>query len=206
MIRVKICGLTRPEDALAAAEAGAWAIGLIFARESPRFINAKQALAVINVLPKKVLRVGVFQNQSAEVIRRVEEEVPLDLIQLHGHESDELCVVVGKERCIKAVVLLDEPSVDRVARFSSDFLLVDRPRGSASHPAVPWNLAARLAKKREKTILAGGLSAENVGEAIRQVEPWGVDVSSGVEASPGVKDAEKIRAFIGAVRQAEARA
>jgi len=195
VIRVKICGITRPEDGLAAAEAGAWAIGLVFARESPRFVNAKQALAITDALPKTVLRVGVFQNQSLDVISRVEREVPLDLIQLHGHEKDEQCLAVGRARCIKAVVLLDAPSVDRVARFSSDFLLVDRPRGSA-HPTAPWKLAAQLAAKREKTLLAGGLTPENVAEAIREVKPWGVDVASGVERSPGVKDPRLIRAFV----------
>lgn len=199
MTKVKICGITRPEDGLAAAEAGAWAIGLVFARESPRFINAKQALAILEVLPKTVLRVGVFQNQSMDVITRVEREVPLDLIQLHGHEKDEQCLAVGRERCMKAVVLLDEPSVERVARYSSDFLLVDRPRASADQPTAPWKLAARLAKMREKTLLAGGLTPENVADAIGEVQPWGVDVSSGVEKSPGIKDPERVRAFIKAV-------
>ena len=200
MIRVKICGVTRPEDAVAAAEAGAWAIGLIFARESPRFVDAKQALAITDALPKTVLRVGVFQNQSMDVISRVEREVPLDLIQLHGHEKDEQCLAVGKVRCIKAVVLLDAPSVDRVAKFSSDFLLVDRPRGSADQPTAPWKLAAQLAAKREKTLLAGGLTPENVAEAVREVKPWGVDVAGGVERSPGVKDHDRIKAFIQAAR------
>lgn len=205
MTRVKICGITRPEDGRAAAEAGAWAIGLVFSPKSPRFVTARQALAVIDALPKGVLRVGVFLNQSMAVIRRVEAEVPLDLIQLHGSESDEQCRAVGKERCIKAVALRDEESVERARKCSADILLADRPRSvgpAGDSQEARWKLTEELARKRPKTLLAGGL-AENAADAIRVVKPWGLDASSGLEISAGVKDPKLIRAFLDAVRQAD---
>lgn len=213
MTRVKICGVTRPEDARAAADAGVWAIGLMFIPQSPRRLSARQALAVTDALPKGVLRVGVFMDQSLEEIRRLEAEIPLDLIQLHGREPKELCLEVGRERCLRAVVLDGASSVDAALEYPCEFLLIDRPLDAASQPlqssypqrkeSVHWELAKRLVGRKAKTLLADRLNPQNVADAVRAVNPWGVDVSSGLEASAGVKDHKLIGAFMKAVRAAD---
>ncbi|MFH1723368.1 MAG: indole-3-glycerol phosphate synthase TrpC [Elusimicrobiota bacterium] len=201
MARVKICGLTRPDDACAAAELGAWAVGLIFAPGSARRVSVEAARRVTALLPEKVLRVGVFLDQPEAEIRRVDRELGLDLIQLHGAETNLLCRTLGPERCVKAVFLGGEEGVERALRCEAGYLLVDRPRTSPPAGAVDWGLSGRLAAKRPRTLLAGALTPANVGEAVRQVRPWGVDVSSGVERSPGVKDERKLRDFFAAVRR-----
>jgi phosphoribosylanthranilate isomerase len=197
---VKVCGITRPGDASLAAECGAWAVGMIFIPSSPRFVNARQARAISESVPKDVLRVGVFMNHSAEVIRRIEEEVPLDLIQLHGRETNETCMAVGKERVIKSVVLREAENVNTVMKYEVAYLLADRPKSNPQEK-VPQGLARELARRHSRILLAGGLTPENVGKAIHEVRPWGVDVASGVESVPGVKDAAKLEAFFAAVRR-----
>jgi len=206
-MNIKICGVTRPEDAAFAAEAGAWAVSVIFSPRSPRFVTAGKAIEILKAVPKGVLRAGVFFDQSLDVIRRVEAEVPLDLIQLHGRESGALCESVGRDRCIKAVFLADADSVGKALEYPCGFLLVDRLRLSSGPEGkalfVSPELANSLARKKEKTLLAGGLTPETVGAAVRAVRPWGVDVASGVEDSPGVKNRGRIRAFIAAAQRAE---
>ena len=203
MIRVKVCGVTRPQDAELAAEAGAWAVGLVFCRKSPRFVNARQARAVCAALPKSVLRVGVFLDQSLETMQRVADRVPLDLIQLHGQETDEVCRALGERRCVKAWVLRGPQDVERAKACPAEYLLADRSRAEPEAPGPEqWRLAHGLARQR-RTLLAGGLTPGNVAEAAAAAKPWGVDVSSGLEASPGVKDPDLVRAFFAALRQAE---
>ena len=203
---VKICGITRQEDARVAAECGAWAAGLVFYPKSPRFVTAKQALHIVKSLPPSVLRIGVFMDASVEVIRRVERTVPLDLIQIHGRKSAETAKDVAADRVILATVLETQEDVEKAQGQPAAYLLVDRRRvaGRPSGPAVNWALARQLAQRRPRTLLAGALTPENVGEGIKAARPWGVDVSGGVESAPGVKDPAKIRAFFDRVRRTDA--
>ncbi|WJW76836.1 phosphoribosylanthranilate isomerase [Thiohalobacter sp. IOR34] len=197
-VRVKICGITRPEDARAAAEAGADALGLVFYARSPRAVTAEQAAALCAGLPPFVTSVGLFVDPAAEEVRRVLEGVPLDLLQFHGDEPADFCRQFGRPY-LKALAM--RPDVDIAARVA-DYpdaagILLD-----AWHPAVPggsgetfdWDRIPReLAKP---VVLAGGLHPGNVAEAIERTRPWAVDVSSGVEADKGIKDPALIRAFI----------
>lgn len=200
--KVKICGITRPEDALVAADCGAWAIGMIFVPGTPRYLTAEQAGRIVSVLPKHVLKVGVFVDAGRDEVKRVDEAVGLDILQLHGTETDLYMKTLGIERCLKTVFLSGPEKLDFALKSEAPTLLIDRPRGSAG--GVDWKLAADLAAQRERVLLAGRLHAGNVDDAVRAVRPWGVDVSSGIERAPGVKDKTKIRDFFNAVLRGEA--
>lgn len=201
-VRSKICGITRVEDALVAAEAGADAIGLVFYGRSPRAVSVQQARAIIAALPPFVTTVGLFVNASRCEIGEILNAVPLDLLQFHGDETSAQCEGHGRPY-IKALRV--RPGED-IAACCAEYnqasgILLDTyvpgvPGGTGE--AFDWSLVpADLGKP---VILAGGLTADNVRSAIAQVSPYAVDVSGGVEASKGVKDAEKIRAFIREVR------
>lgn len=201
-VRSKICGITRVEDALVAAEAGADAIGLVFYDRSPRAVSVQQARAIIAALPPFVTTVGLFVNASRCEIGEILNAVPLDLLQFHGDETSAQCEGHGRPY-IKALRV--RPGED-IAACCAEYnqasgILVDTyvpgvPGGTGE--VFDWSLVpADLGKP---VILAGGLTADNVRAAIAQVSPYAVDVSGGVEASKGVKDAEKIRTFIREVR------
>ncbi len=203
-VRSKICGITRVEDALAAAEAGADAIGLVFYPKSPRAVTLQQAKAIAAALPPFVTTVGLFVNARRYEISEILDELPLDLLQFHGDETSADCD--GYRRpYIKALRV--RPGEDIAARCleyrNASGILLD-----AYVPGVPggtgesfdWSLVPRILSK--PLILAGGLTAQNVRAAIARVAPYAVDVSGGVEVEKGVKDAEKIRAFIREVHNA----
>ena len=202
MTRIKICGITRVEDALAAAQAGADAIGLVFYERSPRHVSIAQAAQLAAALPPFVSVVGLFVNAEAALVREVLAQVSLDLLQFHGDESPEYCAQFGKPY-LKAIRV--KAGVD-LLQCASDFrgakgLLLDAymegiPGGTGA--TFDWNLIPRQLSL--PVILSGGLAAENVAAAIEQVRPYAVDVSSGVEASKGIKDAAKIAAFINEVK------
>lgn len=201
-VRSKICGITRIEDALAAAEAGADAIGLVFYAKSPRAVTAEQARAIVRALPPFVTTVGLFVNASRCELNEILEVVPLDLLQFHGDETPADCE--GYHRpYIKAVRVRPGEDLEAICKQYSgasgillDTFVAGVPGGTGE--AFDWSLVpARLSKP---VILAGGLSAANVAQAIAQVQPYAVDVSGGVEAAKGIKDAEKIEAFMQAVR------
>ena len=202
VVRSKICGITRVEDALLAAEAGADAIGLVFYGKSPRAVDVRQAQAIVAALPPFVTSVGLFVNASRREIGEILDAVPLDLLQFHGDESAADCA--GYQRpYIKALrVRPGEDIRARCAEFPQaagillDTFVPGVPGGTGE--AFDWSLVPE--QPGCPIILAGGLTAENVAAAIRQVRPWAVDVSGGVEASKGVKDAARVRAFIEAVR------
>ena len=201
-VRSKICGITRIEDALAAVEAGADAIGFVFYAKSPRAVDVRQARAIIAELPPFVTTVGLFVDASRCELNEILEVVPLDLLQFHGDEAPEDCE--GYHRpWIKALRVRPgddlEAACQRYAGARGILLYVAGVPGGTGE-AFDWSLVpARLSKP---IILAGGLSAANVGEAIAQVRPYAVDVSGGVERAKGIKDAAKIEAFMQAVRQA----
>ncbi len=205
MTRIKICGITRVEDALAAARSGADALGLVFYEKSPRHVTVQQAAQLAPVVPPFVTVVGLFVNPSEDEVRKVLREVPLDVLQFHGEEPPEFCAQFGRPY-LKAVRV--KPGVDLLqcaARYAgAQGLLLDAyiegthggTGASFDWTLIPHNLPLPV-------VLSGGLHAGNVAQAIRQVRPWAVDVSSGVEAAKGIKDAAKIAAFINEVKRAD---
>ena len=204
-VRSKICGITRIEDALAAVEAGADAIGLVFYAKSPRAVNVQQARAIIAALPPFVTTVGLFVNASRCELGEILDAVPLDLLQFHGDETPADCE--GYHRpYIKALRVKagDDIAASCKAYAGASGILLDTyvegvPGGTGE--AFDWSLVPKDLGK--PIILAGGLSATNVAQAIAQVHPYAVDVSGGVEQSKGIKDHAKVRAFIQAVRSSK---
>lgn len=201
-VRVKVCGITSPEDALLAAEAGASAIGLVFWPNSPRFVDRALARRIVDVLPSFVLRVGVFVDQSLDMLTRTSDDVGLDIIQLHGSERPEMVACLPR-RVLKAIRVGSDSVLEEIEKFDGTAILLDtrdeqRPGGTGK--SFDWRLAQQVRAKVSFLVLAGGLRADNVGEAIRSVGPDAVDVSSGVESRPGKKDPGKLKAFMDAVR------
>jgi phosphoribosylanthranilate isomerase len=202
---VKICGITRADDAEAAVAAGAGAIGFVFWPESPRFIDPYRARAIASTLPPFVTAVGVFVNQPLQYVNAVTSLVRLGAVQLHGDETPEYAAAVSSP-VIKAVSFAPVEDT-RVERWPARITwLLDAPdpvkRGGTGR-VIDWTIAAALAAQR-KILLAGGLTPDNVMEAVAQVRPFGIDVSSGVERAPGVKDHQRIRALFEALRTAPA--
>ncbi|MBN1594919.1 phosphoribosylanthranilate isomerase [candidate division FCPU426 bacterium] len=204
MIRVKICGLTRPQDAKAAVAAGADAIGLVFA-PSPRKVGVRQAKAILAAVAPFVWRCGVFVNQDPDWVLHLARELALDRLQFHGQESGLYLRRFAKNRVIKALQpghQAQAPKTDpapAAAAFLVDAFVPGVAGGTGK--AANWNYARQLKKFGKAVILSGGLHAGNVGEAIRRVQPDMVDVSSGVEIRPGIKSPEKIAQFIKCVRR-----
>lgn len=204
MTRVKICGLTRHEDAYAAAAAGASAIGMIFWPGSPRAIDVTAARAIVAALPAGVPPIGVFVNQSEEEINRVVHEAGLFGVQLHGDEPLDVIPRIRRP-VIRAMSLEQSAMLDDVPANVTVLLdAADPKRRGGTGETIDWHAAAALARRRP-IVLAGGLTPENVAEAIAIVKPYAVDVSSGVESAPGVKDHGRIAAFVDAVRGADAK-
>jgi phosphoribosylanthranilate isomerase len=202
MTRVKICGVRRIEDALVAADLGADAVGFVFWPSSPRFIEPEQAEAIAAALPPFVTTVGVFVDQPEEHVREVADRLNLGAIQLHGREEAE-GYLDGRRRVIKAVAVQDGQDCLPVVRAVPEAVTVlldahDPIKRGGTGRAIDWTQAAAAAAAR-RVILSGGLRADNVREAIATVRPFGIDVSSGVESSPGVKDPDKMRALFSAV-------
>lgn len=197
MVRVKICGITNPEDALMAVEAGADALGFVFFPDSPRCVSPEQAEAIIRRLPPFVQTVGLFVNEGVEKVNLVADRCGLDLIQLHGEETPDYCADV-RRRIIKAFRVKDESSLAGMADYRVAAPLLDAWSPAAhggTGTTFNWEIAARAAASRD-IILAGGLTPENVAGAIAAVRPYAVDVSSGVESAPGKKDAGLVSRFI----------
>lgn len=203
--RVKICGITRVEDGLAAARAGADAIGLVFYARSPRAVSAAQARTIVRALPPFVTTVGLFVDAAAEDVRHVLQAVPLDLLQFHGDESPEQCRIYGRPY-LKALRMREGVDVAATARTYGDAagLLVDTyVEGVAGGTGLAFEWSRLPHDLARPVILAGGLTPDNVAAAVVQVRPWAVDVSGGVEAAPGLKDAAKIAAFIRGVKSVQ---
>lgn len=198
-VRVKICGLTRAEDARRALRDGADYLGFVFA-ESPRQVRPREILPWLEELREEAELVGVFRNQSRDEVARIVEQLDLDLVQLHGSEH-------GAEwqslpvRVIEARAVTESRVEPSRLRDTSWATLLDSasPTGGGSGRVFPWHHAMPLAKRR-RVFLSGGLTADNVVQAIRQVRPFAVDVASGVESAPGIKDPDKLAAFIEAVK------
>ena len=200
--RVKICGITRIEDALLATELGASAVGFVFWRRSPRFIEPAAARQIVDALPASVVPIGVFVDEEVEVVRRIAFDVRLGAIQLHGNETVDYAASF-MEPVIKAVAVDDtfEPASLDVLPESITVLLDARDpvRRGGTGETINWSSAAAVSARRP-VLLAGGLTPDNVADAIAMVRPYGIDVSSGVEQAPGIKDHRKLRALFEAVR------
>lgn len=197
MVRVKICGITNLDDALLALDAGADALGFVFHSASPRHIFPEQASHIISQLPPFIQTVGLFVNQSPETVNATVFSCGIDIVQLHGEEPAEYCAAIN-HRILKAVRVKDITSLEVMAEYPVSTFLLDAWSPSAhggTGQTFNWDIAA-LAAQKNRIILAGGLTPENIADAIRQVRPYGVDVSSGVESSPGRKNAAKVREFI----------
>ena len=202
MTEIKICGITNIDDALCAAACGADAVGFIFHEASPRYIAPKRAKEIIAALPRGIATVGVFVNREAEEVAQTVEDCGLDLIQLHGDESPEYCRRFSSERVIKTVFprcIEDLAALDAydVRVFLADFREAGLFGGTGKR--ADWGLAARLGKSHP-LILAGGLCIENIGKALSAVAPGAVDINSGCERAPGIKDHDRMKRIVGLIR------
>ena len=203
MTRIKICGLTQREDLLAAVASGANALGFVFYHKSPRNINLQQAVQLSAIVPPFVTSVGLFVNPTVDAVREVMDLIPLDVLQFHGEEEPEFCAQFGRPYLKAIRVKAGVNLVQCAAKYAgAQGLLLDAfvegahggTGASFDWALIPRNLPLPI-------ILSGGLHAGNVAEAVAQVRPYAVDVSSGVEASKGIKDAVKMTAFINEVKQ-----
>ncbi|MEE4193122.1 MAG: phosphoribosylanthranilate isomerase [Halieaceae bacterium] len=205
--RIKICGITRPEDAQAAAAAGADAIGLVFYPTSPRAVTIEQAQAVLAATPALVTRVGLFVDADAGWVAEVARELSLDLLQLHGDESVEYCETLQYPWMKALRVRPDTDVAAEVARYAagSAVLLDAYKQGVPGGTGESFDWTQAPAEATVPLVLAGGLEPGNVGAAIDTLRPYAVDVSGGVESAPGIKSPERIAAFARAVAQADGR-
>jgi phosphoribosylanthranilate isomerase len=196
--RVKICGITNAEDALMAVEAGADALGFIFYPKSPRYITPEEARLIKTKLPPFVATVGVFVDEDAGRVMEIAREAGLGAVQLHGHETPAYCTQMGIS-VIKALRVRDEGDIRTLARYEvSAFLLDTYKEGQmgGTGEVFDWDLALKAKQGKTPIILSGGLNPDNVAKAVEKVRPYAVDVSSGVEVKPGVKNRDKVRDFI----------
>jgi phosphoribosylanthranilate isomerase len=203
--KIKFCGITSLPDAQLAVSAGAWAIGLIFWTGSPRAVSRQQAAEIAAALKRRVEVVGVFFNHTLDEVAATSDVVELTMLQLHGDEGPAFCAEAARRtgcRVIKAARVRSGADIQALASFPTDFHLLDshtpgRPGGTGE--TFEWELA-RAHRGLVPVILSGGLTPQNVGAAIAATRPFAVDVASGVERSPGVKDPDKLRAFAESVR------
>lgn len=203
MTRIKICGITREQDLLAVANSGADAIGLVFYEKSPRHVSVQQAAGLMRHVPPFVTVVGLFVNPTLDYVRQVLATVSLDVLQFHGEESPEFCQQFGKPYLKAIRVKAGVDLVECAARYAgAQGLLLDAfVEGTQGGTGESFDWALIPQNLSLPVILSGGLHAGNVAEAVKQVRPYAVDVSSGVEASKGIKDAARVAAFIKEVKQ-----
>jgi len=204
-VRVKICGVTNPDDARTAVEAGADALGFVFCAGSPRVVAPNVVTEITRGLPGRVLRVGVFLDAAPTTILRTVSACGLDAVQLHGEESPEFCDALAPFPVWKAFRIGSRDVLQQLAAYRDvtaawllDGYVEGQPGGTGA--TFNWDLAVEATRLAHPIVLAGGLTPENVAEAVRQVRPAAVDVSSGVESAAGKKDTDKVRRFIAAVR------
>jgi phosphoribosylanthranilate isomerase len=207
MPHVKLCGITRPEDAELAASLDAWAIGFILWPQSKRKADPAVAAGIARQQRRRLELVGVFVNPTLDEVAHATEAIGLTYVQLHGEEGPAFCAAVAQRtgvRVIKALGIGSGADIQEMERFHTDLHLLDTARSTGSGGGTgrtwDWGLAAQR-HSQVPLLLSGGLTPENVGDAIAAVGPWGVDVASGVEAEPGIKDPAKVEAFVAAARQ-----
>jgi phosphoribosylanthranilate isomerase len=206
-VRVKICGITNLADARIAVEAGADMLGFIFCESSPRYVTLQTAADIAAQLPSHIAKVGVFVNPDEDLVMRAIADCGLNILQFHGDEPPEFCTQFGL-MSMKAFRMRDEASLRALPGFQTDAWLLDTyapDKAGGTGTTFNWELAIAAQTLGKPIFLAGGLTPENVAEAVQRVQPFAVDVSSGVEASPGKKDHAKVKAFIMAAKQADGR-
>jgi phosphoribosylanthranilate isomerase len=201
-VRIKICGITRIEDAKTAAHLGVDALGFIFVKKSPRYIEPQTAAEIIRVLPPFVSRVGVFIDETIETIVEICKIAKIDTVQLHGSESPEFCAKIPFP-VIKAISVKDDTDITIIDTYVSSGILLDTwstGMSGGTGKTFDWNIAKKACSRNERIILAGGLGPSNIEEALQSVQPYGVDINSGVEIKPGIKNPHKIRDVVRLVR------
>jgi phosphoribosylanthranilate isomerase len=206
MVFVKICGITNLEDALAAAHAGADALGFNFYRRSPRYLDPMQARSIIEQLPDEIMSVGVFVNESEpEQVARIADAAGLRAVQLHGDESPQYCRELRGRFVIKALRVGDEFDAQSVKEYEIGAIMLDafaREARGGTGRVFDWKIARQVSQLVPQLFLAGGLTPANVAEAIKAAEPYAVDACSSLESEPGIKDEARVRAFVAAARRA----
>jgi phosphoribosylanthranilate isomerase len=203
MVKVKICGITNLEDALASLFSGADALGFVFYKKSPRYISPLKARNISRILPKNICRVGVFVDEKVKTVRNIARLCGLNMLQFHGKESAGYCRKFKGYKIIKAFAVKGKPDLAKLSEYKGcallfDAYLKDCPGGTGKK--FNWNLLRNIDKIGEAVFLSGGLTAANVSRAIKLLKPEWVDVSSAVEFEPGKKDHKKIKQFIQACR------
>jgi phosphoribosylanthranilate isomerase len=203
-VKVKICGITNPADAIAAAQSGADMLGFVFHEPSPRGVSVSDAASMAQRLPPHIVRVGVFVNAAEEAVLRAISACALNLLQFHGDEAPDYCLQFGL-MSMKAFRIRDAASLEDLEKYPTeawllDSYVADKPGGTGA--TFNWELARQAQRLGKPIFLAGGLTPDNVADAVRLVQPYAVDVSSGVEAVPGKKDFHKLQAFIHAAKSA----
>ncbi len=204
MIFVKICGITRLKDAIAAADLGARALGFNFYKNSKRYICPENAAEIIANLPGHILKVGLFVNSSETEVEEINSKLDLDLLQFHGDEAPEFCKKWG-DKVIRAFRIENEQQLDEIKKYDfARMIIIDaavKGQFGGTGELSNWDIATKAKEYGIPLLLAGGLTPANVSEAVKKVKPFGVDVAGGVESSPGIKSKEKIRAFMHSVRR-----
>lgn len=205
MVKIKICGITNMEDGVWVANLGADYLGLIFAKESKRKVNLEKAQEIAKAIPPYIKKVGLFVNEDPKIVDKILVECQLDLVQFHGQESPDYCSQFkGKIEIIKAFMIKDEESINQISLYDVDFYLLDtfvEGKYGGTGQAFNWDLAVQAKQFGRPIFLSGGLNPDNVVEAIKKVEPYAVDISSGVESSPRRKNVELMREFITKIRK-----
>jgi len=202
MVKVKICGITNLEDALYSFFSGVAALGFVFYKKSPRYISLLQAKNITRLLPKKILRVGVFVNEDISTVKRIARACNLDMLQFHGQESPAYCQKFKGYKIIKAFRLGRKEDLDCVSKYKTYAYLFDsfskaRPGGTGKR--FNWKILAQAARMKRVIFVSGGLTAGNVGKAVKLLGPDWVDASSSLESRPGKKNHQKIKRFIQAL-------
>jgi phosphoribosylanthranilate isomerase len=206
-VKVKICGITNLADGMAAAEAGADALGFVFYEPSPRCVSIETAAGIIRGLAPDILKTGVFVNASEDLVLRAIRECRLNLLQFHGEETPDYCLQFGL-MSMKAFRIRDAASLQELPNYPTEAWLLDAyaaDKLGGTGEKFNWDLALEAGQLGRPIFLAGGLTPENVAEAVRRARPYAVDVSSGVEMAPGKKDHAKVRSFIQAAKSVEGR-
>ncbi len=203
MVKVKICGITNQEDAVMAAQAGADMLGFIFYKKSPRYITPQKAKDIMSALPAHIQKIALFVNEEKQVISDILNQIrEIDMLQFHGDETPQMCNAFNK-MIIKAIRVKGKSSLKDMTKYKVNFFLLDafkKDTYGGTGLNFDWQLALDAKKYKVPVILSGGLNPDNVKEAIGQVLPYAVDVSSGVEYSPGRKDASLVKKFIERVK------
>jgi len=208
LVRVKICGITNLEDAIASVIAGCDALGFVFYKKSPRYITPEKAEKIIRLIPKDISKVGVFVNALERDIREIARKCKLDLLQFHGDESPEFCCKFKPYKVIKAFRVKDKIDSENILRHKTFAYLFDafaKTKFGGTGKAFNWRLLKNIRRLKQKIFLSGGLNTQNVKEALKIVHPQWVDVSSSVEIRPGKKDHKKVKQFIETIKTSQRR-